>query len=37
VTFVAGAILFREKNLKAKFIDLVLVITGMLLIYQGTE
>ena len=37
VTFLAGAILFREKNLKTKFIDLLLVIAGMLLIYKGTE
>lgn len=36
VTFLAGAILFREKHLKAKFIDLLLVIAGMLLIYKGT-
>lgn len=37
VTFIAGAVLFREKNLKTKFIDLILVIAGMLLIYKGTE
>ena len=37
VTFIAGAILFREKNLKTKFIDLLLVIIGMLLIYKGTK
>lgn len=37
VTFMAGAILFKEKNLKAKFIDLLLVILGMLMIYKGTE
>lgn len=37
VTFMAGAILFKEKNLKAKFIDLLLVILGMIVIYKGTE
>lgn len=36
VTFLAGAIFFHEKNLKAKFTDLVLVFAGMLLIYKGT-
>lgn len=35
VTFIAGALLFREKNLRAKFIDLLLVIAGMGLICRG--
>lgn len=35
VAFVAGALLFREKHLKAKSIDLLLVIVSMLLIYFG--
>lgn len=37
VTFITGAVFFKEKNLKAKFADLLLIIAGMLLIYIGTE
>ncbi|MDE5639015.1 MAG: hypothetical protein K2I47_04375 [Odoribacter sp.] len=37
VSFIAGAVLLKEKNLKTKFIDLILVIAEMLLIYKGTE
>jgi transporter family protein len=36
VTFTAGAFLFREKNLKSKAIDLLLVLIGMLFLYWGT-
>ena len=36
VSFIAGAIWFKEKNLKAKFIDLLLVLLGMYFIYLGT-
>ncbi len=35
ITFGAGALLFREKHLKTKFIDLLLIIVSMLLIYFG--
>ena len=37
VSFIAGAIWFKEKNLKAKFIDLILVVLGMYFIYLGTK
>lgn len=37
VSFIAGAIWFNEKNLKSKFIDLVLVLIGMYFIYLGTK
>jgi len=37
VSFIAGALWFKEKNLKAKFIDLLLVLSGMYFIYLGTR
>ena len=37
VTFVAGALLFREKNLKSKVVDLFLVLLGMIFLYLGTR
>lgn len=37
VTFVAGAVLFHEKNLKNKAIDLFLVLLGMIFLYLGTK
>lgn len=37
ISFIAGAFWFREKNLKAKFIDLLLVLLGMYFIYLGTK
>lgn len=37
ISFIAGAIWFKEKNLKAKFIDLLLVLLGMYFIYLGTK
>ncbi len=37
VSFLCGALLFREKNLKSKAADLVLVILGMLCLYWGTQ
>lgn len=36
VSFLFGAILFREKNLKRKALDLLLVIISMLLLYIGS-
>lgn len=36
VSFMMGAFLFREKNLKSKAVDLVLVLLGMLFLYLGT-
>lgn len=37
VSFVFGAMMFREKNLKSKAIDLLLVLIGMLFLYIGTR
>ena len=36
VSFLCGALLFREKNLRSKAIDLLLVLLGMLFLYLGT-
>jgi transporter family protein len=36
VTFIAGALFLREKNLKNKTFDLFLVLLGMLFLYLGT-
>ena len=36
VTFVCGAILFKERNIKAKAIDLLVMLAGMALIVFGT-
>lgn len=37
ISFACGALLFREKNLKAKAIDLVFILIGMLLIWAGSK
>lgn len=37
VSFLFGAIVLSEKNLSSKFIDLLLVLAGMLCIYIGTD
>ena len=37
VSFLCGALLFREKNLKSKAVDLLLVLLGMLFLYWGTN
>lgn len=37
VSFIAGAIWFREKNLKIKALDLIFVLIGMYFIYLGTK
>ena len=37
VSFLVGAIVFREKNLRSKVIDLALVIIGMIFLYLGTK
>lgn len=37
VSFGLGALLFQEKNLKSKVIDLILVFIGMLFIYFGSK
>lgn len=37
VSFGCGALLFREKNLKSKAIDLIFILVGMLFLYLGTR
>lgn len=37
VSFLFGALFFREKNLKSKTIDLVLVLIGMFFLYLGSK
>lgn len=37
VSFLFGAALFHEKNLKAKFVDLLLVLLGMIFLYFGSR
>lgn len=37
VSFLFGALLFREKNLKSKAVDLALVLIGMIFLYLGTK
>jgi len=37
VSFFFGAMFFREKNLKSKAIDLLLVLTGMIFLYFGSR
>jgi transporter family protein len=37
ITFLAGAFLFHEKNLKSKAIDLLFVLLGMIFLYLGTK
>ena len=37
VSFTFGAMLFHEKNLRSKAIDLVLILIGMVFLYIGTR
>lgn len=37
VSFLFGAVAFHEKNLKSKFVDLALVLLGMLCLYIGSR
>ena len=37
VSFLFGALFFREKNLKSKAIDLILVLIGMFFLYLGSK
>jgi transporter family protein len=37
VSFLCGALLFREKNLQSKALDLLLVLLGMLFLYIGSR
>ena len=36
VSFICGAIIFKERNLRAKAIDLILILLGMAFIWIGT-
>ena len=37
VSFACGALLFREKNLRSKAVDLALILTGMVFLYLGSK
>ncbi len=37
VSFLFGALFFREKNLKSKVVDLILVLLGMFFLYLGSK
>ena len=37
VSFLCGALVFREKNLKSKAVDLILVLIGMFFLYLGSK
>ena len=37
VSFLFGAVAFHEKNLKSKFVDLILVLLGMVFLYIGSK
>ena len=37
VSFIFGALFFREKNLKSKAVDLILVLIGMFFLYLGSK
>jgi drug/metabolite transporter (DMT)-like permease len=37
VSFISGAIIFREKNFSNKFMDLILLIIGMVFMYLGSK
>ena len=36
VTFICGALLFGERNLKAKAVDMILILVGMVLLAIGS-
>jgi transporter family protein len=36
ISFACGAILFKERNLRAKALDLILILIGMAFIWIGT-
>ena len=37
VSFTFGALIFREKNLKSKVVDLILVLISMIFLFIGTK
>ena len=36
ISFICGAIIFKERNLRAKALDLALILLGMIFIWIGT-
>ena len=36
ISFICGAIIFKERNLRAKALDLALILLGMVFIWIGT-
>ena len=37
VSFICGVIIFKERNIKAKLFDLILILLGMAFIWMGTQ
>ncbi|MBQ0006007.1 MAG: hypothetical protein KBS57_01200 [Alistipes sp.] len=37
ISFLCAALIFREKNLRSKAIDLGMIIIGMILLYLGSK
>ena len=37
VSFTCGALLFHEKNLRSKALDLVFILVGMIFLYLGSR
>ncbi len=37
ISFACGVLLFKERNLKAKALDLALILIGMVFIWLGTN
>lgn len=37
ISFICGVVIFKERNLKAKILDLILLLTGMVFIWIGTR
>ena len=37
VSFICGVVIFKERNIKAKLFDLILILLGMAFIWMGTQ
>ena len=37
ISFVCGVLIFKERNLKAKIFDLLLILIGMIFVYFGSR
>ena len=37
ISFICGVLIFKERNIKAKILDLCLILLGMFFIWLGTE